>query len=97
MNETTTMTHPHPPSGILDDWLADSMSLVALTPFDESSVPLSDSFILPLFAIGPQRNNVRSVYKFITQVLVSARVESVLVFLRSQCSASVFFFVRTGL
>ena len=65
MNETTTMTHPHPPSGILDDWLADSMSLVALTPFDESFVPLSDSFMLPLFAVGLQRNNVRGVYKFI--------------------------------
>ena len=81
MKETTTMIHPHPPSGILDDWLADSMSLVALTPFDESFVPLSDSFILVLFVVGPQRNNVRGVYKFIIQVLVGARVKSVPIFL----------------
>ena len=81
MKETTTMIHPHPPSGILDDRFSDSMLLVALTAFNESFLPLSDSFILVLFVVGPQTINVRGVYKIIIQVLVGARVESVSIFL----------------
>ena len=68
MKETATMTHPHPPSGIFDDCVADSIMLVALISLDTTCVPFSDSFIFACFIVGPHRNNVDDVYKYTTGV-----------------------------
>lgn len=45
MKETATMTHPHPPSGIIDGSDEDPLALIVLLSFDAFSPLLSNSFI----------------------------------------------------